>query len=236
MRTGPSPTAAHYARASLPIRDDLASAHQAQFDRWARPGTWWTAAERTAIVAEARRARAAEPLPAWEPPSSVEGLVPDDHPLSTTAVDAIWRLANHPGTLTADRYATTLDGGLTAEQYVELVGLVASASSVDLFARGMGIDLLPFQEPQAGDPSRDRPDEVAVDTHWVPTVKGSGPNVGKALTLVPDVFDAFEELSHAQYVPAEALVGDLTWSRGDLERLQIELVAARTSVLNDCFY
>lgn len=236
MSTGPSTASDHYAGASLPVRDDLAAAHQAQLERWSRPGTWWTAAEKQAIVAEARRARSSDPLPAWVVPSSVDGLIPDDHLLPASAVDAIWRLTNHPGTLTADWYATTLDGGLTAEQYVELVGLVATASAVDLFSLGLGLGPLPLDEPQAGDPTRHRPADIAVSTHWVPTVTAKGPNVGKALTLVPDVFAAFEELSATQYVPNDALLGDLTWSRGDLSRLQIELVAARTSVVNECFY
>jgi hypothetical protein len=31
-------------------------------------------------------------------------------------------------------------------------------------------------------------------------------------------------------------MGDLTWSRGTLDRRQIEYVAARLSVLRECFY
>lgn len=41
----------------LPIREDVLAAHQAMVDRWSRPGTWWSASERLAIVEEVRRAR-----------------------------------------------------------------------------------------------------------------------------------------------------------------------------------
>ncbi|WP_428120520.1 hypothetical protein [Candidatus Poriferisodalis sp.] len=47
----------------LPIRSDLREAHAAVVDRWTRPGTWWTAQERLAIVAEVRRARDAAEIP-----------------------------------------------------------------------------------------------------------------------------------------------------------------------------
>lgn len=51
---------------TLPIREDLAEAHGAVVDRWAQPDTWWTAAERLAIVEEVRRARDTEnPPPPW---------------------------------------------------------------------------------------------------------------------------------------------------------------------------
>ena len=40
----------------LPIRESLAREVEVAWDRLARPGTWWTGAERLAIAAEARRA------------------------------------------------------------------------------------------------------------------------------------------------------------------------------------
>ena len=39
-----------------------------------------------------------------------------------------------------------------------------------------------------------------------------------------------------RYLPTAALLGDLDWSRGTLDRRQIELVAALTSLHNECFY
>ena len=61
-------------------------------------------------------------------------------------------------------------------------------------------------------------------------------NVLAALSADPGGERVRGRLAAAQYVPADALIGDLEWSRGALDRRQVELVAARTSALNECFY
>ncbi|MCZ7534528.1 MAG: hypothetical protein M5T61_00370 [Acidimicrobiia bacterium] len=216
------------------IRADLAEAHAAVVAEWGEPGTWWTGAERLAIVAELRRARAADPLPPWVSPSA-EGLVPDDHLLSAPAVDAIWRIANHAGTFTRDVYDALVARGLSPEAYVELVAVVATAAALDTFTTALGLPVYPLPDPVPGEPTRELVAGAVASTHWVPTVPG-GVSVLQALSAVASGNETRRNLSEAQYLPAEALIGDLTWSRGTLDRLQIELIAARTSILNECFY
>ena len=55
-----------------------------------------------------------------------------------------------------------------------------------------------------------------------------------ALSLVPGEKDGFEDLHGPLYLP----VGEIrNWGFGrTLRRPQMELVAARTSAINDCFY
>ncbi len=217
-------------------RTDLLDAHRSVIDRIGQPGTWWTAAERVAIAAEHRQALDHADLPPWEAPSGIEGMIAPDHPLPPAAVDAVWRLTNHPGTLTEDWYRTIIAGFDPADSYVELVGIVAAMNSLDRFAAAMELDLIPLPDATSGEPSREPVDGVSVSTHWVPTVGGGGPNVVDALSAVPDALDLVQLLSAAQYVPPDALLGDLSWSRGTLDRGQIELVAAATSLVNECFY
>ena len=225
-----------YDSAPIRIRDDLVEAHVETVESWAAPGNWWSGRERLAMVTEVRRARAAEELPPWVRPSSVAGLVEDDHPLPTPAVDAIWRLTNHPGTLTRQWYEETRQRGLSPEQYVELVGVVATANCLQVFGSAIGVEPVPLPSPAEGEPDRAIVAEAVPSTHWVPTVPAGGPNVGKALTSVPVAREAWLRLSNAQYVPRDALLGDLQYSRGALDRMQVELLAARTSLLNECFY
>jgi hypothetical protein len=52
---------------------------------------------------------------------------------------------------------------------------------------------------------------------------------------VPGEFANLAATHGAQYMPFDAM-GDLDWSRGLLTRRQIEYVAARLSVLRECFY
>lgn len=228
--------------ADLPIRSDLRAAHAAVVDRWARPGTWWTAEERLAIVAEVRRARdAAEIPPAWVRASQANGAVPEGHPVPAAAIDAIWRLTNHSGTLTAEWCDMVVDGfgepcdAVTPGQYTELVALVAQANCIDRFAEGLSLGRPALGGPVAGEPSRTVPDDAAMRDHWVPTVPSEFPAVIQALSGVPAENAAMLLLSDAQYLPVNEMF-DLASDRNALTRMQVELVAARTSVLNECFY
>lgn len=44
-----------YSDSEFPVRDDLADAHAAQFERFARAGIWGSAAQRLAVISEARQ-------------------------------------------------------------------------------------------------------------------------------------------------------------------------------------
>ncbi|MDH4146758.1 MAG: hypothetical protein OEY23_16490 [Acidimicrobiia bacterium] len=221
----------------LDIRPEIDAAQRAVLARWASPGAWWTGAERLGIVAETRRALAASDVPPpWVAASTLARPAPAVASLPAAAVDVVWRLTHHPGTLTADWYASVIDRGLGPGPYTELVGLVAQVNCVDRFAEALGLAPLDLPEPVSGEPNRAVPDEVAVRRHWVPTAPVKGPNVLRALSAVPFENESRAMLSDAQYVPAAALLGDLESGRGALTRPQIELVAARTSVRNECFY
>ena len=62
------------------------------------------------------------------------------------------------------------------------------------------------------------------------------PNVLSAMSLVPDAVRMLFRLSGVQYltIPGFMRIGDLPGRA--LTRSQVELVAARVSALNDCFY
>ena len=224
----------------LPIRGDLAAAHGEVATRWARPGTWWTAAQRAEIVRQVRAARDhrtdnGETLPPWVQSSSIDGLVDPDGPLPTAAVDAIWRITNHPGTLTEDWHQSIIDRGVDSLAYVELVGVVAQANCIDRFADALELPRIDLDEPADDPPTREGA-PAAVKYHWVPTADIKMPNVIKALSAVPAENESLFILSDAQYVPMERVRGELINDQNSLNRPQIELLAARTSKLNECFY
>lgn len=230
-----------YEESRWPVRDDLVAAHIATVEQWVAPGTWWTGEQRVALVAEARLARVAADAPAWHAPSAAEPDRVAGLPIPQAAVDAVWRITRHPGSLVASWYESIVgseddESGVSAEQYVELVGIVAQVAAVDAFALGIGVDPIRLPDATPGEPTRERPDGSARLGHWVPIVDDGGPNVIKALSLVPAENRAMRRLAKVQYLPPDALMGDLAWSRGHLDRMQTELIAARTSALNECFY
>jgi hypothetical protein len=216
------------------FREDLVHAHTSSVAAFGTSGACWSATERLAIGTEVRRALEHRDLPPWHAPSA-NGLIADDHLLPAMAVDAIWRITNHPGTLTNDWYTGIVDALPSPQHYVELVSLVAPLNAIDRFAQFLDLDLLAMPAPDNSTPSGETV-AAEVRAHWVPTADVRGANVMKALTGVAGGTDLWNVLSQAQYVDREALLGDLSWSRGTLDRRQIELLAAKTSLVNECFY
>lgn len=202
------------------VRADLQDAHATFVASLATPGTWWDATDRLEIAAEVRRAASNRSTAPWAGPDGIAGV--------------IWRLTNHPGTLTFDWYRTAVTS-ITPLQYVELVGIVAGLTAVDRFAEAMELDQLPFPDAVEGDPTRIEPD-ASVTTHWVPTADVRGPNVLKAMSAVPRAWEATRPISSSHYVPEDKITGDVSWARDPLTRPQIELVAAVTSYAGECFY
>ena len=135
--------------------------------------------------------------------------------------------------------------GLDDARYVEIVSVVSTVLGIDSFCDALGLAWLPLPEAQPGEPSKYRPAEARPDVGWVPMIpsgeNGSNeadifaatfvPNVFRAMSLVPDAVRNLRRLS-AYYVQS---VGD-TSLRTSLDRPQIELIAARVSALNECFY
>jgi alkylhydroperoxidase family enzyme len=231
----------------LPIRDAVLKAHAALLEHWASPGTWWSATERFAIVNEVRTAWDADQLSPWVRPSTVDGLVADDHVLPAAVVDIIWRITNHTSTLTRDWYDSFVPDQVSAEQYVEVLSLVSMANMVDRFADSLSMDRLALSEPRAGEPSRYRPDGVEIarhwvptasleDTHWSPDMPMEAPNVRRTLNLVPAEAAILWMLIDAHYI-AGGILSELDSGRNwSIERPHFELLATRTSALNECFY
>ncbi len=119
--------------------------------------------------------------------------------------------------------------------YVELVAIVVCVTAIDAFAEALGAGLEPFPHAAGGEPSHERPSGVGEAGAWVPmTVPWQGANVGRALSLVPPSAAMFGSLVRAMYAGRDFL--ELFWEDRPLSRPQVELVAARVSALNECFY
>jgi len=242
-----------YASAPFPIRDDLAAAHARAWARIALPGTWWDGAARVAIAAETRQAarcalcrRRKEALS----PVAVEGTHNSLGRLPEIVVEVVHRVRTDPGRLGERWYRSVIDGGLTEEQYVEIVSVVAHVVAVDTMARGLGLDPLQLPPPEPGSPSRRRPPSAKPGGAWVPWIEpddtgeaeaGIYPsdrppaNIMKAMSLVPEEARSFFDLVTHQYLPG-AVMRDFAREYRAISHAQIELLAARVSALNRCLY
>jgi len=241
-----------YRAALVPVRDDFAAAHTRFWKRLASSGAWWTGSERVAIAAEARQTRHCTLCQARKQaltPAAVTGQHDHLGALSTVAVDVIHRIVTDPGRLSRKWFQETLDAGLSAEQYVEILGTLVALVSIDSFCRGIGAPLHPLPAPQPGTPSYYRPPGAVQEEAWVPMIpveSATGAeadlydgqavgNVIRAMSLVPDEVRTLRDLSAVHYLPM-GQVRDPSAAAGALNRRQMELIAGRVSALRQCFY
>lgn len=197
------------------------------WDRIGQAGEWLTARERVNVV---RTARTAEPRPLWDrrPPLSE---IRDDGML---LVDTIERIATEAGSL--DRsWFEVVASRLGVGVYAEVVALIALTVPVDRFCRLLGRQLEPLPDPSPGEPTRVVPDGLGDIGGWLPmTDPYEGANVARSLSYVPEDNRIRLRLVRALY--SGQRFGEMVWTDSAMSRPQVELVAARTSALNECFY
>ena len=236
-----------------PIRDDLSAAHARAWARIARPGTWFDGAARVAIAAETRHAancalccRRQEALS----PLAIEGAHDSLGQLPEIVVEVVHRVRTDPARLGERWYSSVIARGLTEEQYVEAVSVVAHVVAIDTMARGLGLGMPSLPPPRPGPPSHYRPAGAKPGGAWVPWVEpadageveaGIYPsnrppaNIMKAMSLVPAEVRSFFDLVTHQYLPGEVMRYFAREYRA-ISHAQIELLAARVSALNRCLY
>ena len=159
------------------------------------------------------------------------------------------RVTTDPQRLSRQFYDEAIEGGLTPEQFVELIGILGLTVSVDAFCYSLGVDPRPLPTPLPGEPSRLKAEGTFDHVAFVPLLaKPRGrdadlfadipipvvPNIIRCLSLVPDEVRGIVPLAQAEYVTFEQLT-DFTAHRS-LDRRQTELIATRVSAINECFY
>jgi hypothetical protein len=159
---------------AIPIRADVVAAQARAWARIARPGTWWSGADRVAIAAETRNAaacRLCRERKAALSPSAVSGEHDSLDALPNAVVEVVHHVCGDPGRLSERWYRSVISNGLSEEQYVETVSIIAHVVAIDTMARGLGRDALPLPAPLPGAASRRRPHGAKPGEAWVPWVE-----------------------------------------------------------------
>jgi hypothetical protein len=241
-----------YSAAGVEVREDLRDTHRALLDALRRPGAWLTGTERIAVAEESRNATACGLCRKRKQALSPE-QVQGDHDavtdLPSSWVEVVHRVRADSGRLSKRFFEKAIESGLSVEHYVEIVGIVTLLAGADHFCRAIDIPLFDLPAPVDGEPNGHRPDGMREGIAWVPMLMpedASGaeaelypkdthiPNIARALSLVPDHARMLQRWTASHYVRIEDIPNPAVGR--DLDRLQIELVAARVSALNECFY
>lgn len=230
-----------YDSQALPVRHRIREAHEAAINRFAEPGTWLDSGSRVAILLETRAARSC-PLCLERKgalsPYTVKGNHQAQTRLTSDLVEVVHRITMDSGRLTRSWYQEITDAGISPETYVEVVGLVATSIILDSFGAALGAELAEPPVAKRGEPSRESNPDVIDAGAWVPILDleqketdleiPTAPNIFRAMGLVPSAIEHFFSVMRSQY--------SLTEYEITLGRSQIELLAARVSSLNQCFY
>ena len=235
-----------------PIRADLADAVERTLHRLAGPGTWWTGPQRLQLVAETRNAMRCplcrERKTALSP-YAVAGTHASLGVLPEHVVDVIHRVRTDANRITVAWLDGIFAAGLTDAEYVEIVGIVATTTALDTFTHAIGVADHAMRAPRAGEPTRRRPKGAKKHIARVPTVAPADmtaddvnpyPEYGQvhiqqALSLVPDSVIEFFDLDTALYLK-QHWIRDFATEYRSLSHVQLELIAAKASVMNGCDY
>jgi len=129
------------------------------------------------------------------------------------------------------------------------VGAITFVAGLDYFCRAIGIPSFALLEPLPGEASGYVPQGLRSGEAWVSMLAPEDatgpeqglyegvafvPNIARALSQVPDHVRFLQAETRSHYLDLADLADPKV--RRDLDRLQIELVAARVSALNECFY
>lgn len=103
-----------FVRSAYPVRADLEATERGAWRRLGQSGTWWTAAQRVAIAAEARHATSCPYCRARREalsPRQVAGEHASLGQLPAAAVEAIHAIRTDPGRPTSDWYEGVIGQG-----------------------------------------------------------------------------------------------------------------------------
>ena len=249
-----------YTNAPIKVRDDIIAAHNRAWNRIARAGAWFDGKTRVAIAAETRHASKCALCSGRKEalsPYSIVGAHDGLGALPERLVEQVHRIVTDPGRLMRGWFDSLIARGTPDTEFVETVAVVATVVTIDTFCRAIGAPVHPLPTPKGGEPYHRRPKtahqrgeawvamihpkdlEGELDTeeerllarYWA----GVPANIRRALSLVPEEAYEWFRLVEVQYLPGRAMQ-DFANEYRAVTHAQIELIAGRVSVLNQCFY
>ncbi|HAO55037.1 MAG: hypothetical protein MK322_00740 [Pseudomonadales bacterium] len=230
-----------YEETEYPLREELITAHAAQWERIGQPGAFWTAEDRVAFVQEARSSQSCDFCILRKKamsPYAVTGKHTSFTNLPSVLIDTIHRIRTDPQRITRRMFDEVLASNYSREQYIELVSVVTSATIIDTLHQALGISLPETPEINSGNPLGQKKPHLVDEGAWVPladtkftltdTGMPSAPNITRAMGCVPSAVELFFGTFRHHYALKNIPM--------NISQSQAEYVASRVSSINECFY
>ena len=236
------------------MREDLRQTIDNTWQHIATAGTWLSSEQRLAVATEARMATECklceQRLAALSPLTELKGEHDNCSQLNSDWIDLVHRIrTDHARFSSSWLHKDIINRVVSDAEYVEIISIVALVTALDTFTDTLGLSRRELPTPSPGKPSCYRPNCAQSDLAWIATIApedASGPeadiyanqsaaNIHRALSLVPQEKLAFFALDDVMYLPDQALRQFDKEFRA-IDHQQIELLAARVSAINQCYY
>jgi hypothetical protein len=200
-----------YTGSPVPIRSDVRDAHTTIWAHFAQPGQVLDSDERHGILEAARN-----------------GTFSDGDQLARMATT----LYTDPASVSPDMVRSAI---ATAGEpaVVEAVSLVSMLAGVDKMHRALGAQLEPLPAPLPGTPSGIVATGLTRRRTHVPMPRNS---ITVALDLLPVENEVYAAACGPYYMTFEEMASPIFERSPGLNRAQLETIAARTSLFQECFY
>jgi hypothetical protein len=217
------------------ISNNLLDAFNTCWERIAEPGEWWNGKERIAILEQVRIARDENPSSSSTPLTDLS-IEPD--PIISPLIKEIVNEVTCNSHKIDEKWAKGVISLIGEGKYSELVSLVVNVLPIDIFCLLLGRPVVSLPVPKNGTPSESTPEGLSGGEAFVPwrTENWVGPNVARALSYVPADNAIRMKLVESMYAGSDQFIS-MIWDENEpLDRTQVEIIAARTSAINECFY
>ena len=214
------------------VDKEILSSFKIVWDHLGRSGAWWTGPQRIAI---AQHIRNSAPRPLWDKPPSIETL-PDELVGELTIFErgVVERVTVEPSSIDIGAYQHILER-MGEDKYAELAAIVSQVVPIDHLHDALGIEREELPEAAEGPITMERPKGLVTNIGFLPTLPAEGlPHVAVALSL--SLADNARRMLLVRSMYSGQTFDQMIWTHRSLSRPQVELVAARTSALNECFY
>lgn len=227
-----------FGRCDSVLPSKVIEAFTAVYEGLAAPGQTLTSAQRIEV---AQRARDAAPRPLWDTAPDLFSFA-HETPGADAVTDGLSpflqaltdRVAVESRSLNRETVSQIVER-IGDAMYAEVVAIVAQVVPIDHCLRAIDQPLEPLPASGTGEPTNKRPEgQRDIGAFIVATDPFDGPNVARSLSLAGP--DNALRLKIVRSMYSGSSFGEMIWTDRALTRPQIELVAARTSALNECFY
>ncbi len=214
------------------VSKEIIDSFEIIWEHLGQSGSWWSGSQRIAIAQHVRRSA---PRPLWDKAPALDTL-PDDYDgeLTSFEIGVVERVTVEPSSIDFEVYKHIVER-MGEDKYAELAAVVSQVVPIDHVHDALGIEREELPLAIDSEITMERPEGLVFDVGFLPTLPAEGlPHVAVALSLA--LADNARRMLLVRSMYSGQSFGEMVWTHRSLSRPQVELVAARTSALNECFY